>query len=253
MLNRKLRVLSIDFDFFQNVDKDTMRYCYPDGVDLPTHLSTIVWGSKYSIGYKCVDKIKAVTIDVPLFSAMLNILDKQESDTPMLIAQSHVSIYDFIHKYAKMFNGVSIVNIDMHHDLFNDNPELDCGNWLMHIANDFENRTFNWITREVAVDCYGIKPEDNLKTEFDLSKIQDAEFDIIFLCRSDNWLPPHLDEWFDKMLKFCTNKFTNVVGEKCILKPRDLSGIIEAEDEIFRKMMYRTEAETNANNHTVTE
>lgn len=45
---RSLKVLSIDFDYFQNVNADTIRSCYPDGIDLPTELSTIVWSGYYA-------------------------------------------------------------------------------------------------------------------------------------------------------------------------------------------------------------
>ena len=46
---QRLRVLSIDFDYFQVVDKDTVQSCYPDGIDLDTSLSTVVWASHYAI------------------------------------------------------------------------------------------------------------------------------------------------------------------------------------------------------------
>lgn len=48
-MSKELNILSIDFDFFQVADVDTIRYYYPDGFDLPTELSTLVWNSRYSI------------------------------------------------------------------------------------------------------------------------------------------------------------------------------------------------------------
>ena len=41
MKKQKLRVLSIDFDYFQVVDKDTVQSCYPDGIDLDTYALNI--------------------------------------------------------------------------------------------------------------------------------------------------------------------------------------------------------------------
>lgn len=247
----RLKVLSIDFDFFQDVDAHTMRYYYPDGVDLPTNLSTIVWGSKYSKRYKFSDKISSVKINTNLFAQMLTILDNQDADTPVLIAQSHVSIYNFIHKHMEGHDGVSIVNVDMHHDIFNDNPEVDCGNWLYHIAHDIPNTKINWITREVSLECYGIIPEDNLKAEFNFDKIQNASFDIIFLCRSDAWTPPHLDDWFTRMAGHIISHFTNVKGQVDVLQPRDISAIIEAEDKLYEEML-KLEAK-HVNDNTITE
>ena len=243
---KTLRVLSVDFDFFQNVDKDTLINGYPDGIDLPTGLSIIVWGGKYHSRYKYCNSIKSVEIS-PMFYEMFDILEKQDTDTPVLISQSHVNIYDFIHTHMEGYDAVSIINVDLHHDLFNDNPELDCGNWLMHISKDFSETTIHWITREVSLECYGIKSDDDLCVEFNLDKIQDAYFDIIFFCRSDAWVPPHLDEYFDEIIQFCSNKFLNVLANKSVLEPRDISAIVEAEERLFEQW----EVTKNANNNSV--
>ena len=42
-----MNILSIDFDYFQNVTKDKI-HLYPDGIDLGTTLSEITWGCKYA-------------------------------------------------------------------------------------------------------------------------------------------------------------------------------------------------------------
>lgn len=34
-MNMERRILSIDFDYFQDVSRDTLLECYPDGYDLP--------------------------------------------------------------------------------------------------------------------------------------------------------------------------------------------------------------------------
>lgn len=58
---RRLKVLSVDFDYFQNVTVDTICNCYPDGIDLPTELSTIVWSGYYA-NDRTRDKLSSVTI-----------------------------------------------------------------------------------------------------------------------------------------------------------------------------------------------
>ena len=131
-MEERFKVLSIDFDFFQNTTKDILVH-YPDGVDVPSEISTIVWGSYY-VGPK-KEIIESVTLNRGLFCQMMAILSKLRSDIPVKIANSHVNAYDFIHQYR---NGkeVAVFNVDLHHDLFNDNPELDCGNWLKHLKDD---------------------------------------------------------------------------------------------------------------------
>lgn len=40
-------ILSIDFDFFQNVTPETLEH-YPDGVDVSTEMSTLIWSLCYA-------------------------------------------------------------------------------------------------------------------------------------------------------------------------------------------------------------
>lgn len=238
-MKKKVNILSIDFDFFQDTTPEAMRYYYPDGIDLPTELSTIVWGTKYTENYKHHEEIKAVTINKKLFDQIICILNNQNEDIPVMIAQSHVSIYDFIHDIVDETDcsQLYIANLDMHHDIVNDNTELDCGNWLGHIGKDYKEKELvvTWVSREIATECYELLP-DELPIEYSLDKFMDInDFDGIFICRSDNWIPPHLDCHFDTLIKECAKKFTNVMAQRSILKPRDISGIIDVEEALFKK------------------
>lgn len=230
----KFKVLSIDFDFFQNTTKEILAH-YPDGIDVPSDLSTIVWGSYYT--GKSKEMIKSVTINRILYCQMLAILSKLRCGIPVKISNSHVHIYDFIHEY-RGDKSVAIFNIDMHHDLFNNNDELDCGNWLSHIKKDLPDTNIHWITRPVSVECYGIE-NVNVPIETNFDKITDIDFDAVFLCRSDPWTPPHLDEYFDRMVDLCASVFENAYIETQVLKPRDLSGIIEAEEKMLKELKKR--------------
>lgn len=230
---KKLKILSIDFDFFQDVDAETLMKCYPDGIDLPTDITKITWGGRYSDRCPYKDKIQAVKINQSFFKQMLNILKKQNKDIPVMIMQSHKHIYNFIHDNAEKQDDLFVVNVDLHHDVTNDNDEVDCGNWISHIGTDFPNSTFCWITREVSFECYEIDFSGHIPAYFDFDKIKDMDFDAIFICRSDSWLPPHLDKHFNKMLNVCGDTFDNVICENCVLTPRDISDIIRFENEIF--------------------
>ena len=231
-----LKVLSIDFDFFQNVNRETLNH-YPDGVDLSTELSKAVWAGKYVSLCKESEMIKNVTVDMLRLSQLLDILENQDCDIPVMIAQSHKSIYDFIHEHMDEENSVSIVNIDLHHDMFNDNIELDCGNWISHIKNDYPKTTITWITREVSLECYGLTVKDKIPFALDFSEIADEQFDIVFICRSDAWLPPHLDTYFDDVVNFCSYKFNHAVAQNCVLDVRDISDIVEQEEQVMQQIM----------------
>ena len=45
-MKKELNVLSIDYDFFQTVDIDTLATCYPDGHDLPTEIANVIWATR---------------------------------------------------------------------------------------------------------------------------------------------------------------------------------------------------------------
>lgn len=249
MNQKTTKILSVDFDFFQEVTREILHE-YPDGCDLSTSLSEIVWGSRCAKSNPNHEMILSVKLAASLYYQMLNIISRQSPDIPVLIAQSHVSIYDFLldAKEDNPEQPLEIINVDLHHDLFNDNPDLDCGNWLRHIKEEYNDTIIHWIARPVSLECYAIKDEDRLGrlVETDLKKIRDMQFDAIFICRSDAWLPPHLDKHFDRLVGLCSAQFTNVRAQKCILKPRDISAIIEAEDKIWEDMWRKYNANSNS-------
>ena len=98
---------------------------------MPTNLSEIVWGSKYAM-YE--DKLAEVSLLFDEYDALLTLLYKQNRNCPVMIANSHSHIYGFIHSYLR--GKIQITNIDMHHDIINDNAELDCGNWISNLIQD---------------------------------------------------------------------------------------------------------------------
>ena len=74
----------------------------------------------------------------------------------------------------------------------------------------------------IAAEVYQPLPKinDNFKI---LGSIREAilrEFDIIFLCRSDNWVPPHLDVVFGDIVDLLKDHFPNTVIHDDVDKPR---------------------------------
>ena len=230
-MKKTFNVLSIDFDYFQDVDEDTIVNCYPDGKDLPSELTMMTWMTHYA-DERCYDKLMEIGIDAENLENIKYILLNQEFNTPCMTVQSHIHIYDFIkqHYNPKKYSGCNIVNIDMHHDCFNDNNKLDCGNWVSHAINDFENCKVSWIANKISKKVYGTE-KLNKVIEHDFNKIQKAKFDLIFLCRSDTWLPPHLDPYFDELYKLIIENFYSTMVDPQITKPRDFEAIKSAAEE----------------------
>lgn len=210
-----LRVLSIDFDYFQNVDLNTLRISYPDGVDRSTSEANKKWNQIYkdSERKQLLDKVTINQTAIQKIKTIIqnNFIEREAYKGSRrafgLIEQSHVKAYDFIqsHYAPEIYSGIELYNIDMHPDMINQNPQIDCGNWIKHLILNNRTKTrfvtLKWIYNPVSAIAYKFNHEfDDFATE-DLSVLNNKFFDLIFLCRSDNWVPPHLDNSFIELSK----------------------------------------------------
>lgn len=224
-----LNVLSIDFDFFQEVDPEIMALLYPDGIDQPTDIATLIWFSKYANSYtrKEILSAKPKINEIAELKDIIKISSKNRKPISV-IANSHVNIYDTIIERTynfPEFTHVQLYNIDMHHDMFNHNFTLDCGNWIEHLSEDLikTNITLQhkWIINPASENLYELTdPEFQDIIEKNFECLKDKTWDIIFLCRSDIWLPPHLDHHFTDLANFIIAHSEDHDVEEEILIPR---------------------------------
>ena len=74
-----------------------------------------------------------------------------------------------------------------------------------------------------------------------MSVIENETFDGIFIARSDNWSPPHLDGYFNKLIKHIFNHFTEVIIEKSVETQRnEYEQITENIKTVYRKELSKT-------------
>lgn len=222
-----MKVLSIDFDYFQQVTEEQVSSLYPDGIDNPTELSELIWGDHYA---SHEEELKAIGIMQDELDSLEKLLLEQDTSCSVMIANSHRHIYDFILE-NRDDEKIGLVNIDMHHDMMNDNPNLDCGNWIKHLLNEETERgnkvNLAWIANPISLETYGLEKifggEDKRfrgLVQNSIESIKDESFDIIFLCRSDTWTPPHLDKYFTEICDLMKDHFESIKIEKGIDKPR---------------------------------
>lgn len=218
----RFRVLSVDFDFFQNVTAQQLS-CYPDGIDRPTEQTEQIWNKIYE--NNDATHIRKVRLATTLYGKLIRILLKQNQNTPIMFANSHIHTYDFI-KNNHNEKAVELYNIDFHHDILNDNPSLDCGNWIKFLMQSCRIEKFRWIARKKSVKMYGFTEDEIAKMHilFDFEQIKDMQFDAISICRSDPWTPPHLDWYFNHLLELSKSKFKNIKAEPAVTKPRRILG-----------------------------
>lgn len=222
-----MKVLSIDWDFFQKVSCETMRRCYPDGVDLPTAITEITWGGHYAADGDALHEVKLLQSE---YEKLVTLLLNQNGEIPVMIANSHVHAYDFIKAHSDG-EKIALLNIDTHHDMTPENKGLDCGNWILKLAQEnlLDNSALGWIRNPISFEMYGI--DGNGKDKFSkllrrldkgtsLDGIANEQYDLIFLARSDTWSPPHLDKYFCLLADIIKEHFTNITVESGITNPR---------------------------------
>ncbi len=210
-----MKVLSIDFDYFQDVKPDTISRCYPDGIDTSPYISSVIWGTIYA---RHEEEILSIGIKEKEMEYLKNLLKCQNEDVPVIIALSHKSIVQFIEQNFRD-DKIEITNIDEHPDISNGNPNLDCGNWIGYLSDKYR-LSLTWIADRKIVDNV-FCPDDKDDTRqlkslinYSISELKEEKYDMVFLCRSDAWLAPHLDKDFNKLCDFLKENFSYITEQR---------------------------------------
>ena len=223
------KVLSIDFDYFQTVHPATIDACYPDGIDVDTNTSIYRWLNAYT-NNENAEKMKNVTINQGEVNLLTKLLLNQNADSPVMVTNSHKRIYDFVNSLMKQQSENSclvVTNVDMHHDFSNGNYELDCGNWVTHLADLYSNFGFEWIANPISKGIYGFTEDDADIIKDTLEGITSRKYNAVFLCRSDPWFPPHLGPAFNDVLSIMKAHFSEINIEESVDRHRNYKRIME--------------------------
>lgn len=183
-----MNILSVDYDYLQNVTVNQIKL-YPDGIDMTLDESLKAWESSISkLKYSYL--INSIMNDYEKLFFIANII---AANSPALMKESytHKDIYDFIIKNTTPDDTLNLYHLDMHHDAINNNNELDCGNWCSFL-NKERHLNLYWYPNPVSIDMYGLGNEFLPYVHNDLYDIKAIKFDMIFLCMSPCWVPPHL-------------------------------------------------------------
>ena len=253
-----MKVLSIDWDFFQNVSIDVLRTCYPDGRDASTKMSEFIWGNRYA---ESRQELETVTLLTDEYNLLKSLLLNQNENCRVMIANSHVNAYDFILENLSPNEKVQLVNIDMHHDFINDNQKVDCGNWIGKLVEEkhIDKNTLKWISNKISFDMYGLCEDCGEDAEMNrkfsalinaldggnsISALKGKKYDLIMLARSDIWSAPHLDSYFCSLVETMKHHFNTIVLEQGIDKPRaDYIEIAKSIAEVVSEMRKKDDFE----------
>lgn len=187
-----MRILSIDFDYFIDTDMETRIMCFPDGNDnLTSTLTKFIWDRIYEF-----HNIKDIGV-IPDYDIMCKFLENLKGGK-VLFADSHREIEKFFSE-IKPDEELEIINIDFHHDMYiTGGDKLDCGNWLRFLLDLKPDADVKWVRREDS-DVESLSGVFPYYHTTDISEVQ-GEFDLIFICFSSPWTPPHL---FNKYIDMC--------------------------------------------------
>ena len=204
------KVLSIDWDYFVDCPIDFKMTNFPDGgnENLPDSILDQVWMTRYG---QC-SKLKDVKLDTKELVKLRILLKNIVFPTTMVvIADSHKDIYQYLKEFRKTKLPMELYNIDFHHDVYDFQEDaVDCGNWLrmlMRDGNSHEQDKFTWVRREDS-DLSRYESINDGSVVGIPSDIQMTPFQLVFLCRSGVWSPPHLDKEFLSLCRFI-NKLNN--------------------------------------------
>ena len=231
----KIRVLSIDWDYFVDASYLERFKYFPDGTTdtFAAAIQSIVWANRYA------EHPKLQTFGlIEDFDVMCSALSHMNNQAAMMVCDSHSNIYDFVFNQVKKDEEIEVVNIDFHHDIYTtyvNHGEATAGDWALMLKKAMPHMSYKWVKRDDSE-----MPKKHISTISFEDALQKS-YDIIFLCRSGAWSPPHLDEKFIEMANILVSKGP-VLAESGIMEGREFSSLIEqfAENhKIFQEMIPR--------------
>lgn len=220
-----LKVLSIDWDFFIDADEKTRSEMFPDGgnENLPQFIMDFIWSNRYASN----PALENISVDQCALDRIKNIVDDLNIGH-LWIVDSHKHIYDAIAQLHRPGQEIDIVNIDFHHDCYDHNEDkVDCGNWVLQVLQNGFNKVgdgqYLWVYRPGTEDpAEGIGYTGTFNDQCGcnyLDRLQPSEskvcwdwedVDLLFICRSSMWSPPHLDDQFIEFCEFAQSRYSGM-------------------------------------------
>jgi hypothetical protein len=206
------KILSIDWDFFLNCPIE-LRMKFEQETEDNEH-----WGKIYK-KFRCLKH--STNINELNYNFIIKVINKQNCPD-VYISNDHGTLYNLI---DQKFNNernmqLNIINIDFHHDCYvsilGDTP-LNCASWLscLYSNNDFDVHSL-WIGHNNSYDFWSAPYIDEYSDN--IENIKDSDYDMIFICKSKEYMPPHLDVNFIEMInRIYKNK---IYLEKGVLQNR---------------------------------
>lgn len=203
------RFLTIDWDYFFNCSAKYRCFHFPDGgnENLPSNTQELIWNSHYSTDPELC-KVGLINDYNYLISYLKSVPKKGPGDFKNV--ESHKYAYPFILFATLPDEEFEVVNVDFHHDFYalaRSEDEVNCGNWALKLKEVRPNMKFTWVARkdsQLESLLFDRPPVDTIIYDNLHPVLCKGEFDKIFMCRSDVWSPPHLDSYYENLVREAT-------------------------------------------------
>jgi hypothetical protein len=187
-----MNVLSVDFDYFIRYNTET-EALMDSSLEFNDQLCQIIWSDRAltcMLQKRNIEDI--IKIDQNELNKMKDIICNSKTKYNFIF-NSHAYCYSAIIYMKKLkrerYKDINIYNVDFHHDEFKNGKDLNCGNWLALLKNKGVTNTY-WVNKEDSL------LKGNTSKILKLDDLNNINFDMIVMCRSDSWVPPHLDTYF---------------------------------------------------------
>lgn len=221
-MSKTLKVLSIDYDYFVDANESQVLNLFPDSIDLSPSLSAQVWDTHYMIHG---DEIRSIGLRSDEYDKMINRLKNEITSDLCVFSYTHKDIVQCIEDLTRdcAVDKIIINHIDTHPDtgpLISD--KFNCGNWVTYLKDKYDSVGIRWISNVNLFMIQRVNGELLSNIKFGIDKLTHIKhYDLIFLCRSDQWVPPHLDQKFADMVYAVRD--ARSMGIVASLEPRKLN------------------------------
>lgn len=221
-MSETLKILSIDYDYFIDATEDQIRSCFPDPIDVHPTISTNIWNLHYLTQG---DEIKSIGLRSSEYRKLMSKLQSDITAGLCTFSYTHEDILqgiEYLAQYRK-FDKVIVNHIDSHPDTGKITcGGLHCGNWVTYLKSMIKEVEVNWISNEIVYEMQIINTKLLSSIKFGIDDLTPIlHYDLIFLCRSDQWVPPHLDQQFTDMVYAV--RAAGSTGKLDSIKPRKIN------------------------------
>ncbi|WP_163191852.1 hypothetical protein [Clostridium thermarum] len=190
-------ILSVDFDYFINASSQERDIYFPNVSDeTPNNKLQSIWNERY-LRYPQLKEVGVIEDYYFLKKFLRKLKISKENCVKM---DNHKYIKNIIDRIPREVQ-LMIVNIDFHHDYYHyytGGDKYNCGNWLRRVMEERPDTKVKWIRRKDS-QLYSLEGIFPFEHTDDIKTICNQNFDCVFLCKSPEWSPAHLNDKFEEL------------------------------------------------------